>query len=291
MNLLESIIMGLIQGLTEFLPVSSSGHLAIFKNFFGLKEVGVTFDVLLHLGTLIAVFVAFFDDIKDLFVNGFGIIWDCIRNICIFVSNMTKKDGKKSYHKVVSTPYRRFAMLIIVTTIPTGIMGILFNDIIENAGKALIIPGICLLITGVLLLIADATPEGKKNETNVTYKNAFAVGVCQGFATLPGISRSGTTIVACLVSKMDKTFAVKYSFIMSIPVILGAAVLEIKDLGGQNLPKSELANYIIGMAVAAVVGYICIKTMLKVVRQKKFKVFAYYCFLIGAISIIGFFVM
>ncbi len=289
MNLIESIIMGFIQGVTEFLPVSSSGHLAIFKNFFGLKEVGVAFDVLLHLGTLIAVFIAFWNDIKDLFINGFGIVCDSCKNIGIFVGNKLKKTDKE-YHKVISTPYRRFAMLIIVTTIPTGIMGIVFNDLIENAGKALIIPGICLLITGVLLLIADCTPDGSKDETNVTYKNAFGIGVCQGFATLPGISRSGTTIVACLISKMDKSFAVKYSFIMSIPVILGAAVLEIKDLATQSITGTEVANYIIGMAVAAVVGYVCIKTMLQVVRKKKYKIFAYYCFVMGAISIIGYFV-
>lgn len=289
MNLIESIIMGFIQGVTEFLPVSSSGHLAIFKNFFGLKDVGVAFDVLLHLGTLIAVFIAFFSDIKDLFINGFGIIADCCKNIGIFISNKIKKTSKE-YHKIISTPYRRFAMLIIVTTIPTGVMGIVFNDIIENATKALIIPGICLLITGVLLLIADCTPEGSKDETNVTFKNAFGVGVCQGIATLPGISRSGTTIVACLVSRMDKSFAVKYSFIMSIPVILGAAVLKIKDLAEQNITSAEVTNYIVGMAVAAVVGYVCIKTMLQVVRQKKYKVFAYYCFFMGAISIIGYFV-
>ncbi len=288
MSLIEAIIMGFIQGVTEFLPVSSSGHLAIFKNFFGLKEVGVAFDVLLHLGTLIAVFIAFFGDIKDLVVNGFGLLYDCIRNTGIFVSNKIKKQNK-AYHQVINTPYRRFAMLVIVTTIPTGIMGILFDDIIENASKALIIPGICLLITGVLLLIADCTPEGKKDENDVTYKNAFGIGVCQGFATLPGISRSGTTIVACLVSRMDKTFAVKYSFIMSIPVILGAAILKIKDLSEQNISGGEITNYTVGMAVAAIVGYICIKTMLKVVRQKKYKMFAYYCFIMGAVSIIGFF--
>lgn len=288
MNLFESIIMGFIQGVAEFLPISSSGHLAIFKHFFGLKDVGIAFDVLLHLGTLIAVFIAFFNDIKELFVNGFGIVIDSLKNVGIFVKNKIKKEST-NYHKVISTPYRRFAMMIIITTIPTGIMGILFDDVIENASKAIIIPGICLLITGVLLLIADLTHEGKKDENTVTYKNAFGIGVCQGIATLPGISRSGMTIVACLVSKMDRNFAVKYSFIMSIPVILGAAILKIKDLGQENLSGSDITNYVVGMLVAAVVGYICIKTMLKVVRQKKYKYFAYYCFIMGAVCIIGFF--
>lgn len=181
-------------------------------------------------------------------------------------------------------------MLVIVSTIPTGIMGILLNDVIEKASTALIIPGICLLITGTLLLIADNTPDGKKNEDTVSYKNAAVVGVCQGIATLPGISRSGTTIVACLVSKMDRKFAVKYSFIMSIPVILGAALLEVKDIGSSGISGGEVFNYVIGMLVATVVGYICIKTMLKVVRNKKFKGFSIYCYVVGLIAIIAYFV-
>ena len=119
----------------------------------------------------------------------------------------------------------------------------------------------------------------------MTYKNAAVVGVCQGIATLPGISRSGTTIVACLVSKMDRKFAVKYSFIMSIPVILGAAILEVKDLASSSISGTEIVYYLIGMLVAAFVGYICIKTMLQVVRKKKFKGFAIYCYIMGAVAI------
>lgn len=289
MSLFEAIILGVIQGITEFLPVSSSGHLAIFKNLFGLQDTGLVYDVLLHVGTLIAVVAVFYKDIWELIVNGVGIIIDSFKNTASYISNTinkSKKDyKKKEYVKIISTPYRRFAMLVIVTTIPTGIMGVVFNDIIEGASSALIIPGICLLITGTLLLIADNTPDGKKNENNVTYKNAAVVGVCQGIATLPGISRSGTTIVACLVSKMDRKFAVKYSFIMSIPVILGAAILEVKDLASSSISGTEIVYYLIGMLVAAFVGYICIKTMLQVVRKKKFKGFAIYCYIMGAVAI------
>ncbi len=294
MSLFESIIMGVIQGVAEFLPVSSSGHLAIFKQLFGMNDVGIAFDVLLHVGTLIAVFVAFWKDIWELIVNAFGIIGDIFKNIVVWFSNFSKRrmltEKKKKYVKVISTPYRRFVMLILVTTIPTGIMGIVFDDVIENASASLIIPGICLLITGVLLLIADNTPAGVKDENTVTYKNAFGIGVCQGLATLPGISRSGTTIVACLVSRMDKSFAVKYSFIMSVPVILGAAVLEVPELANESLSAGTITNYIVGMIVAAVVGYVCIKTMLNVVRKKKFKGFAYYCFIMGTVAIVTFFI-
>ena len=293
MSLLESIILGFIQGVAEFLPVSSSGHLAIFKNFFGLKEAGIAFDILLHVGTLVAVFICFWSDIWELIVNGVGIVIDACKNIGTFFVNLinkNKKDyNKKPYVEVISTPCRRYVMLIIVATIPTGIMGILLKDMIESVSATLIVPGICLLMTSIILLIADNAKDGNENEANVSYKKAGFVGICQGFATMPGISRSGTTVTACLLAGMDRAFAVKFSFIVSIPAILGAAVLDIPDLFKEGISGGELINYAAGTVVAAVVGYICIKTMLKIVRKKKFKVFSIYCAVMGLISIIGFF--
>lgn len=293
MGLLESILMGIIQGVTEFLPVSSSGHLAIFKNFFGMSDVGISFDILLHVGTLVAVFVCFWKDIWELIVNGLGIVADAGKNVGYFFVNVTKgdKSSKKEYINVISTPYRRYVLLILIATIPTGIMGILLKDTIERATTALLVPGICLLITSILLLIADNAKDGKETEDNFSYKKAGIIGVCQGFATMPGISRSGTTITACLMTGMDRAFAVKFSFIVSIPAILGAAILDIPDMFTESISVAQWANYIVGTAVSAVVGYICIKTMLKVVRKKKFKGFSLYCAIMGIIAIIGYFVM
>lgn len=294
MNLIESIIMGIIQGVTEFLPVSSSGHLAIFKNFFGLSEVGISFDILLHVGTLVAVCICFWKDIWELIVNGVGIIVDVCKNIGYFFMNLVngkKESGKKEYIKVISTPYRRYVMLIIIATIPTGIMGILLKDTIEAVSMALLVPGICLLITSVLLLIADKAKDGNENESNVSYKKAGIIGICQGFATMPGISRSGTTITACLMAGMERAFAVKFSFIVSIPAILGAAVLDLPDMFTESISAAQWANYVVGMAISAVVGYICIKTMLQVVRKKKFKGFSIYCAIMGLVAVIGYFVM
>ena len=151
------------------------------------------------------------------------------------------------------------------------------------------IPGICLIITSILLFVSDRVKTGKKTEENASYGNAVAIGVCQGFATLPGLSRSGTTITACLVSGFDRTFAVKYSFIMSIPAILGAMVLELKDFADLSVSGMDITCYIVGMVIAAVIGYICIKTMLVIVRNRKFRVFAVYCLIVGLLSIGGFF--
>ena len=291
MNFFEAIILGFIQGVAEFLPISSSGHLAIFKNFFGLEEAGIAYDILLHVGTLVAVFICFWSDIWELIVNGVGIVVDACKNIGRLFSNLFNKNKKdytaKEYIDVISTPFRRYVMLIIVATIPTGIMGILLKDMIEAVSATLIVPGICLLMTSVILLIADNTKDGNENEENVSYKKAGFVGICQGFATMPGISRSGTTVTACLLAGMDRAFAVKFSFIVSIPAIIGAAILDLPDLFTTGVTGSEMINYAAGTIVSGVVGYICIKTMLKIVRNKKFKVFSIYCAVMGLIAIVG----
>ena len=281
MELLKAIILGLIQGIAEFLPISSSGHLAIFKNVLGFDtDTGLLFDVLLHLGTLAAVFVVFYKDIWELIKEGFAIIGQFFKSVfgCLF--------KKAKWQPVVTTPYRRFVMMVIVSTIPTGIMGILLEDAINAASATLIVPGILLLINGIQLLISDRLPDGKLTEADAPYGKAAIVGIAQGVATFPGISRSGTTITACLACGFKREFAVKYSFIMSIPAILGALVLELFDFSPEMLSGSDMVNYLAGTLVSAVVGYVCIKTMLVIVRGKKFKYFAYYCFAMGAFAVL-----
>ena len=193
------------------------------------------------------------------------------------------------YHPMANSSYRKFVLLVIVTTIPTGIIGIIGKDMVEMASEILLIPGICLLITAVLLFVADATKGGEKLPKDITYSNAFIIGIVQGIATLPGISRSGSTIAACLLIGFNRSFAVKYSFIMSIPAILGAMLLELKDITLASVAVGEVICYVVGTVIAGIVGYICIKLMLAVVRNKKFKFFAIYCLVIGLISIIGHF--
>ncbi len=290
MSLLEAIIMGLIQGITEFLPVSSSGHLALFEIAFDLEKTGLLFDCLLHFGTLIAVFAVYFRDIWKMICEGFGIIGDFFLNAAAAVSRLSGNKEKK-YRKIICNGYRKFVMLVIVSTIPTGIIGIAAKDLIELASSVLIVPGICLIITSILLFIADRCKEGSKTPKHVSYTNAFIIGICQGFATLPGISRSGTTITACLLSGFDRRFAVKYSFIMSIPAILGSVVLQLFDLDITQITSSEWINYLAGTLTAAAVGYICIKIMLFVVKEKKYTIFSIYCLIVGAISIGAFFIL
>lgn len=292
MSLLESIILGIIQGIAEFLPISSSGHLAIFKKFFGLDNVGIAYDILLHLGTLVAVFIVYWSDIWKLIKEGIGIIVDVCRNVGRFFGN---KSGKKElpYINVVSTVYRRFVMLIIVSTIPTGIIGIVFSKVFNMDNPSLIIPGISLLITALMLYVVDDLPAGNKTPKEMTYKNSIILGIAQGVATLPGISRSGTTLTVGILNGLDRKFAIKYSFIMSIPAILGACVLDLKDLfePGNSIGGTQLTYYIVGAVVAGIVGYVCIKTLLLLFKNRKMKYFSYYCFVMGIAAIIANFVL
>lgn len=291
MSLINSIFLGIIQGLAEFLPISSSGHLAILQEVLNVKGAGMVFDIMLHMGTLIAIFICYWKDIKKLFIEGILIIRDFCINIARLIKNIGKKDSEKvKYLNMVRSPYRKFVMLVIVSSIPTAIIGVLLKDIVENVSSSMLVVGICLLVTSVLLTIADNCNVCNKRPRNITYKEAGIVGIVQGLATLPGISRSGSTITACLLCGFDKSFAVKYSFIMSIPAVLGAVLLELKDFAAMSVTWPELSNYLIGTLFAAIVGFICIKTMLVLVRGKKFKYFSIYCFIAGLFAVVWYFV-
>lgn len=290
MNLLQSILMGLIQGLTEFLPVSSSGHLALFQILFKVNtNTGLLFDVMLHIGTLIAIFIVYWRDIIRMIVEFFKLLFDACYNLIAWFRRFRNPDVQ--FRKIVTGSYRKFVLLIIVSTIPTGLIGYFDSDFVNAANNILLIPGICLLITSVFLFISDRLPNGRKGPKKTTYADAFIIGIVQGIATLPGISRSGSTITACEALGLRRDFAVKYSFLMSVPAILGAMVMELHKNAGVAVAGSEVRNYIIGMLVAAVVGYIAIKLMLRIVQMKKFRYFAYYCAVIGMIAVIGYCVM
>lgn len=285
MSLLEAIFLGFIQGVAEFLPISSSGHLAIFEKIFGIDEAGIAFDVFLHIGTLAAILLVYWRDVARLFMEGVGIVVDSCVNVYSFIKSKRTKE-MPVYRRVIRSAYRKFAMLVIVSTIPTGIIGMLGRELVDKSSDTLIVPGICLLITSVLLFMSDQIPDGKKTPKRTTYVNAVFMGVCQGIATLPGLSRSGTTITVGLLCGLRRDFAVKYSFIMSIPAIIGAAIVEIPDMKN-DIASTSAVYYIVGIIVSAVVGFVCIKTMLVIVRNKKFKYFAYYCAIVGVIAVIA----
>ena len=291
MTFIQSVFLGIIQGITEFLPVSSSGHLSILRNLFGIRtDGGLLFDVMVHLGTVIAICVVFRRDVLRMIGETIRMVSDIWANGSVLIHNKKEKDARR-YKKILHNNYRRFVVMVLCATIPTAVIGYAARDLVTLASDSLLAPGIGLILTAVFLIIADVSENGKKIPKDISFTNSFLVGIAQGISTVPGLSRSGTTIAACLISGYDKRFAVKYSFIMAIPAILGAACLEIGQAFSSRISLSQFFIYLAGAVTAGVVGYFSCRKMLTIVRKKKFRGFAIYCLILGSISIIGYVVM
>ncbi|MEA5058034.1 MAG: undecaprenyl-diphosphate phosphatase [Anaerotignum propionicum] len=260
MQIIEAIVLGLIQGLTEFLPVSSSGHLVLLQNLFGMHEATQAFTILLHVATLIAVFVYYWKD-----------IW-----------------------ALICHPFQRTTALLIAGTIPTVIIALLFNDTFDSifgSGKFI---GFNFIFTGCILLYADSRKGGRKKIRNMSIFDSLVVGLMQGVAILPAVSRSGMTISACLGRNMDRENAARFSFLLSIPAILGGMVLTIKDMITGKVVLTEaigLIPMIAGFIVAAISGYFAIRFMVSVIKNGKLKWFSVYVFILGSILILDQFVL
>ena len=269
-----SIFMGLIQGVAEFLPISSSGHLALFQAYFGMEDVEgqhMLFTVLLHFGTLISVCVVYWRDIVEM-----------IREFFLGIAALC---GRKDTG-VTPPPARRLVMLIIIATLPLFVM-VLLKDAIESLFTNPILVSCALIATGFVLFFSDRMARGRKTAKNATVADALIVGCGQALAVIPGLSRSGTTISVGMMRGFDRAFAVRFSFLMSLPAVLGANVLEIKDALASDFPAEELPVYIVGVAVAAVVGYFAIRLVKTLSDKGKFGSFAYYCWAVGLGSLIA----
>lgn len=286
MSFIQALLLGVVQGITEFLPVSSSGHLAILENLFKINgNTGLLFNTIIHLGTLTAIIIAFRQDIKKLLLEGCKSLYDIYGNVEIYFHNKHQQDAKR-YKKIISNNYRKLLLLLLISTIPTAFMGVLLENLVEQAGDNLLAPAVGLFITGILLLIVDFFPAGNKIPKDVTYTMAFVLGICQGIAVFPGISRAGVTIAVCLLCGFNRKFAVKYSFLMAIPAMLGAAILELFQFSYTGEYVEMMAMSISAAVVAGIVGFFCIKGMLVLMRKKRFRIFSIYCFILGIVAII-----
>ncbi len=267
MTFFEAAILGLAQGLSEFLPISSSGHLALLQYFFGIEgESVLAFAVLLHLGTLISVFIVYWKD-----------IWALILELGATLKDLFTGKGLR----INANPTRRLGFMIIVATIPTGIIGIVGNDIFSAMYLSLFSIGIGLLFTGTILFVAERLGEGRKTVTEMKFKNALFVGIMQGVAICPGVSRSGSTLVGGLLSGLNREFAVKFAFLISIPSILGSVVLEAPAAFEQGASISLLLPILTGVIISAVSGLIAIKAMIRFVTGKKLYYFSVYTWVLG----------
>ena len=273
MSILFAALLGLIQGITEFLPISSSGHLSVMQNLFniqGMQEVDTFFDVLLHLATLISICLVYRFEIKDMIKEAGGFISD--------IRHPKPDEGDPK-------PARRLVIMIIIATLPL-ILILPFNDLIDKLSNNTYFIGVAFLITGSILYLSDRLKRGRKTEKNMTVVDAVKIGVCQAVATLPGISRSGSTITAGMAVGLNRNFAVKFSFLMSLPAVLGAVIIKFIDATKEGIDVSLLPAYLVGMLVAGVTGYFAIN-LVRILSQKgKLGNFCYYCFAIGLLTIV-----
>lgn len=270
MTYFSSFLMGLVQGVAEFLPISSSGHLAIAENLLGMETaVPEFFDVLLHLGTLLAVFVAYWKDICEIVVELF-------RGIGDIAHGTTPKQVP---------PARRMILLLIVATLPL-VLVLPVHDKVQALSNNMVFVGAALVVTGFLLFVCDLVRKGKKTARNASILDVLLVGVAQAVATLPGISRSGMTICTGCFCGFERSFAVRFSFLLSIPAILGANVLSLFDAAKAGIVWAEVPMYLVGVVTAAVVGYACIRLLKLVAEKGRFGAFSYYCWAVGLITLL-----
>ena len=275
MTLWNAIILGIVQGIAEFLPISSSGHLSVLQNLFHMstaEEGHMFFDVMLHFGTLISICIVYWKDIVAM-----------IRETLQFLSGKGRKTAKGEQKQ--SLPAARMVLMIIFATLPLVLI-MPVKDKVEQLYYHTFAIGLFFIITGFILFVSDKMPRGSRTEKTMRVRDALIIGVCQCVATIPGISRSGSTITAGMATGLDRDFSVKFSFMMSIPAVLGASLLTLIDAIQAGIDTSLLPVYLAGTVVSTVVGVFAIKLVKSITSKGKFGNFAYYCWTVGVVTIL-----
>jgi len=269
MNNFDTILLGIIQGLAEFLPISSSGHLVLFQKLLGFREPELLLDVVLHLGTLLAVCIYFRSDLEDMLKE----TWKFCTKLC------REKKGLRDINK---KPSAALTLMVVIGTIPTCLIGFVFQSQLERLFGSITMVGFALLITGFILLISKYIPENEKSKDKIILFTALCIGAAQGVAIAPGISRSGITIVCGMILGLRGELAARFSFLLSIPAIIGAVAVQLyaHELTGVNF--IPLAS---GFLSAAIVGLITLKIVMDMVKKGRLFFFSPYCWAIGLMAI------
>ena len=268
MTYLEAIILGVLQGLTEFLPISSSGHLVLAQHFLGLHEPQLFFDVMLHVGTLGAIVIVYYRELWALTKSGLGAFF-------------SPSFYQHPIQNVNRAPDLMLIWFIVLGSIPTALMGLLFKDPLEQLfGKPTIVAGM-LVVTGLILQLPRL--RRKTASSTLRFWHAPLIGIAQGIAITPGISRSGSTISLALLLGIAPNIAARYSFLLSIPAILGAALLQLRDV---TEIVTAPAVIVAGTLASFVVGYVALRVLLAMLNRGRFSVFSYYCFAVGLVALV-----
>lgn len=268
----ESIFLGVVQGLTEFLPVSSSGHLVIFQHFLGLREPQILFDVIVHFGTLLAVVAVYRKDLWRLVAEFFGALGQWFRS----------GDLRATWRQ---RPYFRLGIFLVLGTVPAALAGVLLRGPLVRAFGSLTSTSVMLLITGTVLFFTRRTAGEGRDLEGLSLRHALAIGVFQALALMPGISRSGMTIAGGLYLGLNRDLAARFSFLLSIPAILGANVMELLDAAGNAAPVDPLP-FVLGGVSALVSGFFALLLLLRLVHGGKLHRFAYYCWPLGVLVLV-----
>lgn len=266
MSFIDAFWLGLIQGLTEFLPISSSGHLVFAKAFLGLKTPGVVMEAVLHLGTLVAVLVYYRHDLSRIIAGAWGAHAQAVRT--------------GSWRPLWTDPDARLGYLLVAGTVPAAAVGLAFKHQIEALYGSTLESGIELFINGFILLLTARLASGRKDIRDVGLDDALWIGAAQAVAILPAISRSGTTVSAALWRQLDRETAVRFSFLLSVPAIAGALVLELDDIARSAAGSG--APFLLGALTSAVSGYLAIAVFTRAVARGRLTWFAWYSFVVGA---------
>ena len=286
MTVLKALFLGLIHGFTEFFPLSSSGHMAFFGSILKADSEKVMFlDILLHIATMIAVIVFFRKDILNMFRELGQIFMTVFANLLVFISRR-RGDNRYTYFKVINSSYKKLIVMITISTMVTAVLGIFGQELVSMAGSYLWTVGICFIISSVILFLSDRHCDGTLRIKEAQYSGGILMGAAQGIAVLPGITRTGAAISMGIFLGYNNKLAVKYSFIMSIPAVLGSTVYRLIKYRGAGFDRGLIPGYVFAMAAAGLGGYFSLKYMLKVVRRKKYLGFSVYCLLAGIAVIV-----
>ncbi len=288
MSFLEVIILGLLQGITEFLPVSSFGHLLAAEALMGIeRNTGELLEAMLHLGTAFTILFVYWKDFARMGAEVGGMLTDILHNAVIWVHNRRQTDEDLPYAEVMSTTWRKLAMLVLVSLIPTAAVGCSARRLVTMVAASPFFPGALMLISGIFLLVTDLAQGGSRTSIKEAgYDSAMWMGICQGLAVFPGISRSALTICAGLLCGQGRKFVIKFSYIISVPAIIGACIVEFRHFDSVSMTSSLAWSYFFAMVIACLFGIAFMRVLLKLTRSLKLRIFAYYNFLIGIIFLV-----
>lgn len=290
MSIIQAVLVGIVHGLTAFLPISSSGQIGLWANLWGIQaSQALFFEILLHTATLIVVIAAYRKDVKIIVAETIFICLDILTNVRICLENKRTGAGKR-YQKISGTNYRKTTLFILGETVPMASIGYLSRHLVKAAFGSLPAISIGLMVSAILLLVMDFIEPGEKEPRNMTFDFAMWMGICQGLAVFPGITRVGISLCVGKLYGMDKKASVKFTFLTAVPAELGGLVLGLSQAGQLSMTGERMAACFLGAAAAGGAGFFLVKRVARYLKEAKFRIFAGFSFVLGIVAIVCSFV-